>query len=110
VDTLKVENPYTVFAPTDAALAKLPDGTVELLLKPENKDKLLEIPTYRVVTVTANAPPDLCERLRGIASSWRLRTTLTHRPREWRQRSGERSEMRVVNDIMPPMSLAFRAR
>ena len=49
VDTLKADGPYTVFAPTDEAFAKLPDGTVETLLLPENKDKLVEILTYHVV-------------------------------------------------------------
>ncbi len=49
VDTLKREGPFTVFAPTDEAFAKLPAGTVESLLKPENKDKLVAIVTYHVV-------------------------------------------------------------
>ena len=49
VDTLKGEGPFTVFAPTDEAFAKLPAGTVEDLLKPENKDKLIGILTYHVV-------------------------------------------------------------
>lgn len=49
VETLKADGPYTVFAPTDEAFAKLPDGTVEMLLLPENKDKLVEILTYHVV-------------------------------------------------------------
>ncbi|MFV1442139.1 MULTISPECIES: fasciclin domain-containing protein [unclassified Phaeobacter] len=49
VDTLKGDGPFTVFAPTDAAFAALPEGTVEELLKPENKDKLIEILTYHVV-------------------------------------------------------------
>lgn len=49
VDTLKGDGPFTVFAPTDAAFAKLPAGTVESLLKPENKDKLTSILTYHVV-------------------------------------------------------------
>ncbi|MDR9393735.1 MAG: fasciclin domain-containing protein [Roseovarius sp.] len=49
VDTLKGDGPFTVFAPTDAAFAALPDGTVETLLKPENKDKLTSILTYHVV-------------------------------------------------------------
>ena len=49
VDTLKGEGPFTVFAPTDAAFDKLPSGTVEDLLKPENKDKLVKILTYHVV-------------------------------------------------------------
>ncbi len=49
VETLKGEGPFTVFAPTDAAFAALPAGTVEDLLKPENKDKLVSILTYHVV-------------------------------------------------------------
>ena len=49
VDTLKVPGPFTVFAPDDAAFAKLPAGTVEDLLKPENKAKLAAILTYHVV-------------------------------------------------------------
>jgi uncharacterized surface protein with fasciclin (FAS1) repeats len=49
VDTLKGEGPFTVFAPTDEAFAKLPEGTVEELLKPENKAKLVDILTYHVV-------------------------------------------------------------
>lgn len=50
VETLKGEGPFTVFAPTDAAFAALPAGTVEDLLKPENKDKLVAILTYHVVS------------------------------------------------------------
>ncbi len=49
VETLKGEGPFTVFAPTDEAFAALPDGTVEDLLKPENKDQLTAILTYHVV-------------------------------------------------------------
>ncbi len=49
VETLKGPGPFTVFAPTDAAFAKLPAGTVENLLKPENKAKLVAILTYHVV-------------------------------------------------------------
>ncbi len=49
VDTLKGKGPFTVFAPTDEAFAKLPAGTVESLLKPENKAKLVAILTYHVV-------------------------------------------------------------
>ncbi|MDH3579182.1 MAG: fasciclin domain-containing protein [Hyphomicrobiales bacterium] len=48
-DTLTGKGPFTVFAPTDAAFAKLPKGTVEDLLKPENKEKLVAILTYHVV-------------------------------------------------------------
>ena len=49
VDTLEGKGPFTVFAPVNAAFAKLPAGTVETLLKPENKDKLVGILTYHVV-------------------------------------------------------------
>lgn len=49
VDTLKGDGPFTVFAPTDEAFAKLPEGTVEELLRPENRDKLTAILTYHVV-------------------------------------------------------------
>ncbi len=49
VDTLKGDGPFTVFAPNDEAFKKLPDGTVEDLLKPENKEKLVSILTYHVV-------------------------------------------------------------
>lgn len=50
VDTLKGKGPFTVFAPTDEAFAKLPAGTVEELLKPENKKKLTDILTYHVLS------------------------------------------------------------
>ena len=50
VDALKGDGPFTVFAPTDEAFAKLPEGTVETLLKPENKDQLIDILTYHVVS------------------------------------------------------------
>ncbi|MEM1062294.1 MAG: fasciclin domain-containing protein [Planctomycetota bacterium] len=49
VDTLTGEGPFTVFAPTDEAFAKLPPGTIDTLLKPENKDTLTSILTYHVV-------------------------------------------------------------
>lgn len=49
VETLKGPGPFTVFAPTDEAFAKLPQGTVETLLKPENKEKLVAILTYHVI-------------------------------------------------------------
>ena len=50
VNTLKGPGPFTVFAPTDAAFAKLPAGTLETLLKPENQEKLRRILTYHVVS------------------------------------------------------------
>jgi uncharacterized surface protein with fasciclin (FAS1) repeats len=49
VETLKGEGPFTVFAPTDAAFEALPEGTVEDLLKPENKDQLVAVLTYHVI-------------------------------------------------------------
>ena len=49
VDTLKGDGPFTVFAPTDDAFSKLPEGTLAMLLKPENKDKLTAVLTYHVV-------------------------------------------------------------
>ncbi len=50
VETLKQDGPFTIFAPTDDAFAKLPEGTVESLLLPENRDKLAGILTYHVVS------------------------------------------------------------
>ncbi len=55
VDTLKGKGPFTVLAPTDEAFEKLPAGTVESLLKPENKDKLIAILTYHVIPSKAMA-------------------------------------------------------
>jgi len=55
VDTLKGDGPFTVFAPTNDAFAKLPAGTVEDLLKPENKDKLTAVLTYHVVAAKVMA-------------------------------------------------------
>jgi len=49
IEALKSDGPFTVFAPTDEAFAKLPEGTVAELLKPENKDKLVAILKYHVV-------------------------------------------------------------
>jgi uncharacterized surface protein with fasciclin (FAS1) repeats len=55
VDTLKSAGPFTVLAPTDEAFAKLPEGTVETLLKPENKEKLIAILKYHVIPSKALA-------------------------------------------------------
>lgn len=60
VDTLATTKGLTVFAPTDEAFAKLPAGTVETLLKPENKDQLIAILTYHVVPTKITA--DMLER------------------------------------------------
>ena len=54
-ETLSGKGPFTVFAPTNAAFEKLPDGTVDTLLKPENKKKLTNILTYHVVPAKATA-------------------------------------------------------
>ena len=63
VDTLKGEGPFTVFAPTDEAFAALPEGTVESLLKAENRDQLVAVLTYHVVPgkVTAAEVVNLSE-------------------------------------------------
>jgi len=63
IDTLKGEGPFTVFAPTDEAFSKLPAGTVENLLKPENLDQLTAILTYHVVAgaVTADQVVNLTQ-------------------------------------------------
>ena len=55
VETLQGKGPFTVFAPTDEAFAKLPAGTVESLLKPENKEKLVSILTYHVIPAKVTA-------------------------------------------------------
>jgi uncharacterized surface protein with fasciclin (FAS1) repeats len=58
-ETLSGQGPFTVFAPTDEAFAKLPAGTVEELLKPENKDKLVKVLSYHVVAGKAMSDEDL---------------------------------------------------
>lgn len=64
VDTLKGTGPFTVFAPTNAAFAKLPAGTVDTLLKPENKGTLTTVLTYHVVPGNVDAA-DLAARIRA---------------------------------------------
>ena len=64
VETLKGKGPFTVFAPNDAAFAKLPDGTLQELLEPENKEKLAAILTYHVVPAKAMA-----EDVAGMSSA-----------------------------------------
>jgi uncharacterized surface protein with fasciclin (FAS1) repeats len=70
VDTLKGPGPFTVFAPTNAAFDKLPAGTVDTLLKPENKDTLVKILTYHVVPgkVTALELKKMIKAGKGTAS------------------------------------------
>ncbi len=69
VETLSGKGPFTVFAPTNAAFAKLPAGTVETLVKPENKATLTNILTYHVVPgkITAGQIQRLAARGKGIA-------------------------------------------
>jgi uncharacterized surface protein with fasciclin (FAS1) repeats len=70
VDTLKGKGPFTVFAPTNAAFSKLPDGTVDSLLKPEMKGTLTKVLTYHVVAgnYDANKLMALIKRGKGSAS------------------------------------------
>jgi uncharacterized surface protein with fasciclin (FAS1) repeats len=67
VDTLKGDGPFTVFAPTDDAFAALPAGTVENLLKPENKDQLTAILTYHVIPGAVRAA-DLAGKRLSVAT------------------------------------------
>jgi uncharacterized surface protein with fasciclin (FAS1) repeats len=70
VETLSSKGPFTVFAPTDAAFAKLPAGTVETLVKPENKGTLTTILTYHVVPgrITAGQIQSMAARHKGTAT------------------------------------------
>jgi len=76
VTALKGPGPFTVFAPTDDAFAKLPPGTIDNLLKPENKPKLIKILTYHVVggralsstDILAMNPPFKLEMLNGLST------------------------------------------
>ena len=63
VDTLKGDGPFTVFAPTNDAFAALPAGTVETLLKPENKDQLVKVLTYHVVPGSVTSDQLIGQRL-----------------------------------------------
>ena len=68
VDTLKGDGPFTVFAPTNEAFAALPEGALDDLLKPENKDKLVSILTYHVVpakVMAADVAPGDVETVNG---------------------------------------------
>ena len=77
IGTLKGEGPFTVFAPTDEAFAKLPAGTLESLLKPENKAKLRRILTYHVVAGKAMAA-DVVKMHSAKAVSGDTITVATH--------------------------------
>lgn len=72
VEALSSEGPFTIFAPTNDAFAKLPDGTVESLLKPENKDKLAAILKYHVVAgkvMAADVSAGKVETLNGAKAT-----------------------------------------
>jgi uncharacterized surface protein with fasciclin (FAS1) repeats len=73
VDTLSGRGPFTVFAPTNEAFAKLPPGTVESLLKPENKDKLVSVLTYHVVPGRMSAK-DLMDAAKKAGGKAKLKT------------------------------------
>ena len=73
VDTLSGAGPFTVFAPTNAAFAKLPPGTVDSLLKPENKDKLVAVLTYHVVPGRMSAK-DLMDAAKKNGGQTKLKT------------------------------------
>ena len=73
VDTLEGPGPFTVFAPTNEAFAALPKGTVETLLKPENKDKLTAILTYHVVPGRYTAA-DLATQVDSMGGKLMLKT------------------------------------
>jgi len=78
VSTLKGDGPFTVFAPTDDAFAALPDGTIEMLLKPENKQTLTKILTYHVVAgkVTAKDVTELSDATTVEGSKLMISTTM----------------------------------
>jgi len=73
VDTLQSAGPFTVFAPTNAAFAKLPAGTVDTLLKPENKDMLVKVLTYHVVTGRISSA-DLKKQIKAGGGKAELKT------------------------------------
>ncbi len=73
VDTLESAGPFTVFAPTNEAFAQLPKGTVETLLKPENKDKLTAVLTYHVVPGRYTAA-DLASKIDAMGGKLTLKT------------------------------------
>ena len=74
VETLKGPGPFTVFAPTDEAFAKLPAGTLETLLKPENKEKLVDILTYHVVA--GDVPAEAAMKLKEATALNKKKITL----------------------------------
>jgi uncharacterized surface protein with fasciclin (FAS1) repeats len=84
VDTLKGPGPFTVFAPTNAAFAALPAGTVDTLLKPENKDTLVKVLTYHVVAGRFDSAA-LAARIRAGGGSATLATVQGEPLKVWMQ-------------------------
>lgn len=78
VDVLKGEGPFTVFAPTNDAFAALPEGTLETLLKPENKDQLVKILTYHVVPAKVKAK-DVKTMKAGTAAGAEIQLTKSNK-------------------------------
>jgi uncharacterized surface protein with fasciclin (FAS1) repeats len=76
VETLQSVGPFTVFAPTNERLAKLPAGTVGTLLKPENKDTLTKVPTYHVVAGKMSSK-ELSKAIKGSNGTATLMTVST---------------------------------
>ncbi len=101
VDTLKGAGPFTVFAPTNAAFEKLPAGTVETLLKPENKDKLKTILTYHVVAGKLDAEA-LMERVKTGGGKAEL--TTVSGDKLWVVASGDRLQLRDEKGHMAAIS------
>ena len=88
VETLKGDGPFTVFAPTNAAFAKLPTGTVESLLQPESKKALSKILTYHVVAGQFNAT-DVIAAVKSAGGTYTLETV-----------SGNRLKASLANDTV----------
>lgn len=73
VETLHSDGPFTVFAPVNAAFAKLPDGTVASLLEPSNKDQLTKVLTYHVVSGKFNAK-DVIAAVKAAGGEYKIKT------------------------------------
>jgi len=87
VETLKGPGPFTVFAPTNAAFAKLPAGTVETLVKPENKATLTNILTYHVVPGRLTAM-DIAAKAKANGGKAELTTVQGEKLTAWKDKSG----------------------
>lgn len=114
VDTLSGEGPFTIFAPVNDAFAKLPDGTVSMLLEPENIEMLQSILSYHVIPGNIMAW-DLSQGLSATTVEW-SDVTFTHTNKKWYINSAEiiatdlvagNGVVHVIDSlIMPPMSNA----